>query len=56
MSEEQTRKCPQCGKDVTPKIKYSDVKDPGSSKAGKEEKTIRIESYFVCPLCDARLS
>jgi rubredoxin len=56
MPEEQTRKCPQCGKDVIPKIKYSDVKDPSRAGEGKEEKTMRIESYFVCPLCDARLS
>ncbi len=56
MSDEQTRKCPQCGKDVTPKVKYADAEDPGRSGSEKEEKTIRIESYFVCPLCGARLS
>ncbi|MBW2146126.1 MAG: hypothetical protein JRI22_03785 [Deltaproteobacteria bacterium] len=56
MSEEQTRKCPACGMDVMPKIKYADAEKPDNSGVLKEEKTVRIESHFVCPLCGARLS
>lgn len=56
MSSDQTRKCPECGKDVVPKVKYEDDAASGLSTAEKTDKTMRIESYFVCPNCGARLA